>query len=74
VQNEHPQPPSSNPFSQQPVMQSYSQPPYTSVHPPFVSRYPNPCYSSTGPPQIPIGPPIQRMYNFLLPKQTSHYF
>lgn len=60
MQNEHPQPPPPNPYpqQQQPMMQSYNQPP-------FAPRYPNPCYSNSGPPQIPIGPPVQRMYIFI---------
>ncbi|CAF2608908.1 unnamed protein product [Rotaria sp. Silwood2] len=61
VQNEHPQPPPSNMYSQQPppMIHSYNQSPYTMVHPPFAPRHPMPCYSSNGPPQAPIGPPIQ---------------
>ncbi|CAF0979740.1 unnamed protein product [Rotaria sordida] len=65
VQNEHPQPPPSNPYLQQqqpPMMHSYNQSPYTFVHPPFVPRYPMPCHSGSGPPQAPIGPPIQPMF------------
>ncbi|CAF3435162.1 unnamed protein product [Rotaria sp. Silwood1] len=65
VQNEHLQPPPLNLYTQQqqpPMMQSYSQSPYTFVHPPFVPRYPIPCHSSSGPPQMPIGPPIQPMF------------
>ncbi|CAF4129901.1 unnamed protein product [Rotaria sp. Silwood2] len=64
VQNEHPQPPPSNMYSQQPppMIHSYNQSPYTMVHPPFAPRHPMPCYSSNGPPQAPIGPPIQPMF------------
>jgi hypothetical protein len=73
VQNEQAQLSLSNTYpQQQPIMYSYNQPASTIVHPSFASRYPIPCHSASGPPQIPIGPPIQRMYTFFLLIEQIH--
>jgi hypothetical protein len=63
VQHEHPQPPPSNPYLQQPsMMYTYNQQPQTLLHPAFAARYSMPCHSNSGPPPVPIGPPIQRTF------------